>query len=75
MYSATDSEDIPAALGDAACAKILRIKVGAQVMLMKNLDLSKNLSNGSRGVIQAFRNGMVDICGVSGTGFIMMRKE
>lgn len=53
-FTAVDSAHCPTTLLDTACAQKLQLKIGAQVLLTKNLDLSKQLCNGSRGVIQAF---------------------
>ena len=35
---------------------VLNLKVGAQVILVRNIDVKNNLANGSRGVIIAFEN-------------------
>ncbi|VDP59403.1 unnamed protein product [Heligmosomoides polygyrus] len=53
IFEAEDSQFIPESLRGTV-AKRLVLKVNAQVMLMKNIDLSRGLSNGSRGVVTKF---------------------
>ncbi|VDO30530.1 unnamed protein product [Haemonchus placei] len=53
VFEAEDSQFIPESLRGTV-AKRLVLKVNTQVMLMKNLDLSRGLSNGSRGVVTKF---------------------
>ncbi|UYV67302.1 PIF1 [Cordylochernes scorpioides] len=53
-FSALDTEASLSHLLNALCPSQLELKVGAQVMLTKNLDLSRGLANGSRGVVETF---------------------
>lgn len=64
-YKATDSAvggpraDSNQALLETSCPapRELQLKVGAQVMLVKSLDIAKGLVNGSRGVVTGFADG------------------
>jgi hypothetical protein len=46
---------------DTAIPRVLRLRVGAQVMLKKNLDVSSGLANGTRGVVVELRPAAVVI--------------
>jgi len=53
---------IPESLVEAGCPRLIKLKVGAQVMLTKNLNLRKKLCNGSRGVVKRFTESGSIIC-------------
>ena len=55
-YEAQDSSDLFSSILDQYLpdSKLLLLKVGAQVMLTKNIDISKKLVNGARGIVIAF---------------------
>ncbi|KAK0395371.1 hypothetical protein QR680_001247 [Steinernema hermaphroditum] len=52
-FIAHDDTAIPDALNKSV-PRDVTLKIGAQVMLTKNLDLSKGMSNGSRGIVSSF---------------------
>lgn len=55
-YHAVDTGDAAflSSLQHCAAKKTLSLRVGAQVMLVKNIDFSRGLVNGARGVVSKF---------------------
>nr|XP_056701009.1 ATP-dependent DNA helicase PIF1 [Euleptes europaea] len=72
-FKAVDSDPVLVKTLDAQCpvSSIIELKLGAQVMLTKNLDVSQGLVNGARGVVIDFeteRKGLPKVrflCGVT----------
>uniref|UniRef100_A0A8C3ZP28 ATP-dependent DNA helicase PIF1 n=1 Tax=Denticeps clupeoides TaxID=299321 RepID=A0A8C3ZP28_9TELE len=59
MFEAVDSDPHWLKLIDTICpvGRLLQLKVGAQVMLTKNLEVQKGLVNGARGAVVGFESG------------------
>ncbi|XP_053186020.1 ATP-dependent DNA helicase PIF1 [Scomber japonicus] len=59
VFEALDSDPALVKTIDAQSpvSRLLQLKVGAQVMLTKNLDVARGLVNGARGVVVAFESG------------------
>lgn len=58
IYKAVDKGIFHTLLKDCMASEILKLKIGAQVMLIKNLDVERKLVNGSKGIIDRFKNGL-----------------
>ncbi|XP_076601816.1 ATP-dependent DNA helicase PIF1 [Chaetodon auriga] len=59
VFEALDSDPALVRTIDAhsPVSRLIQLKVGAQVMLTKNLDVARGLVNGARGVVVAFESG------------------
>ncbi|KAM8850934.1 ATP-dependent DNA helicase PIF1 [Spinachia spinachia] len=59
VFEALDSDPALVKTIDAhsPVCRLIQLKVGAQVMLTKNLDVARGLVNGARGVVLAFESG------------------
>ncbi|XP_022056365.2 ATP-dependent DNA helicase PIF1 [Acanthochromis polyacanthus] len=59
VFEALDSDPVLVKTIDAhsPVSRLIQLKVGAQVMLTKNLDVARGLVNGARGVVVAFESG------------------
>ncbi|KAL6104324.1 pif1 [Pungitius sinensis] len=59
VFEALDSDPALVKTIDAhsPVSRLIQLKVGAQVMLTKNLDVARGLVNGARGVVSAFESG------------------
>ncbi|XP_028329072.1 ATP-dependent DNA helicase PIF1 [Gouania willdenowi] len=59
VFEAHDSDPVLVKTMDAhsPVSRMIQLKVGAQVMLTKNLDVGRGLVNGARGVVVAFDSG------------------
>ncbi|KAM3605101.1 uncharacterized protein V6R79_020754 [Siganus canaliculatus] len=59
VFEALDSDPALVRTIDAhsPVGRVIQLKVGAQVMLTKNLDVARGLVNGARGVVVAFESG------------------
>ena len=60
IFNAYDSDPHLEKTMNALCPveKSIKLRVGAQVMLAKNLDVEKGLVNGARGVVTGFEKDM-----------------